>query len=219
MTLTFPQALDDFFSKLPVASVSFDLSEAIAVTETLGGEVQIAEYGTRLWSGSVSLHALRHDQADRFKAMIEAQRQAGRGFFVRNRPRRGPIADPDGSILGASTPAIASLPTNAHTLSLDGLPANYELSIGDLFSFQYDPGDGTRYALHRIVSQPTVDGLGASDVFEVVPALRPGAAAATAVTLVDPVCKAVIVPETTTPGNSGRVWTGEIGFSWRQTLK
>jgi hypothetical protein len=99
-------------------------------------------------------------------------------------------------------------------MTISALPANYVLSIGDYVAFNY----GTRRALHRLVSAATASAGGLTPVFEVTPAIRTGAAVSTAVTLIRPSCKAVLLPGSVSRGVSRQLITRDASFRFRQTL-
>lgn len=217
-TLSFPLAATDFADLLCVRSVTFDDPENIEMSMTGAGEILTAELAPRLWRGTVDIHDLGHEEAGRIKSLVSTLRTPGRAFFVYNHKREYPFADPGGTILAAATPAIDSVNANNREIALKSLPAGYELRAGDLLGFTYGSSP-VRYALHRVVEAVTADGSGDTAEFEVTPHVRPGAAADDAVTLIRPVCKAVMVPGSFSPGQEGRKWVMGMSFRWVQTLR
>ena len=215
MALTFPLPITDFFSGLKLTVLSFDLSEAVLSNETGGGEILASDYGPRLWTGSISLHVAKHRDQAAITAKINTLRQAGRSFYIFDPTLKAPRLDPDGSILGASTPTIASVEADNRHLSLADLPAGYVISAGDMLSFIY----GGRQALHQVVVGATADGAGATTPIEVIPHIRPTAANGTAVTLVSPACKAVLLPDSVSTGSKSGNLTSGVSFQFRQTLR
>lgn len=220
MALTFPLSLAQFFAAMPFREdgVQFGLNAGVQSSQTQGGEIVTADVATRLWSGTVSLDTMRNDMADGVLARIDALTYAGRTFMAHNPRRRGPIADPLGAALGASTPQIHTLDANARELRLIGLPPGYVLTAGDMVAFSYGAVP-VRFALHRIVVGGVADGAGLTPLIEVAPNIRPGASVGAAVTLIRPACKALIVPGSVSTGNRGRRHTSGIGFSFIQTLR
>jgi len=216
--LTFPLPLVDFFAGLKISTMPFDLGESLLSSQTGGGEIITVDNGPRLWSGSVSVPPNYHVPMRQVEALAHTLRQGGRSFFVTDTTAGYPAADPDGTTLGASTPAIASLDADNKRLTIDGLPAGYVLTRGDMLSFTY--GSPTRHALHQIVtSSVTADGAGLTPLFEVTPFIRPGAAVDAAVTLVQPYCKAVLVPGSYQAGVRNPGMTSGFSFSFQQTLR
>ncbi|HSG56056.1 MAG TPA: hypothetical protein VLA45_11415, partial [Paracoccaceae bacterium] len=150
MALAFPLALDSFWSGLRIRQAQFYLPEALEINETGDGEVISADTGPRLWRGSATLVREYHAQAAANHAILSVLRQAGRSFFAYDTVKAFPAADPEGTILGASTPVIAALMSNNREMDISGLPASYVLSIGDYLSFSYGTGP-VRHALHQVV--------------------------------------------------------------------
>ncbi len=218
MVLTSPLALSDLYDLLNIVSVTFDNPGNQEVTGLESGEILKADLAPQLWRGTITLVPMHHNAAEALKAKLSWLRGPGRAFFVSNPAMPGPADDPDGVILDTATPAILSLNADNKRLALDGLPAGYTLSAGDYISFAYD-SDPTRYALHRLIEDAAADGNGETAQFEVEPHIREGAATSTAVTLIKPFCKAVIIPGTLDPGTSSTVLTHGIQFDFVQTLR
>lgn len=219
MALSFPLQPADFFGGLRVKRVTFDLPEALEMSRTGDGAVLTADLGDRLWSGKITLVPARHADAAAISARLKVLREAGRSFLVYDTVKAYPAADPDGSILGAVVPQVASLPAGNRTLTLQGLPSGYVISDGDYLSFEY-ASNPVRTALHQVVVGAQADGLGVTPEIEVTPHIRPGATVGTQVTLVRAYCRAVIVPGSVTPPSAepGRVSSG-ASFSFVQTLR
>lgn len=217
--LTFPLSLAQFFAMLPIAPITLDLEENQYHSETGGGEILTADAGPRLWTGTVQLNRRSHAQARLFEARARMLRQAGRSFFVTDYRNAYPSGDPDGSILGAASPTISAIDGDSRRLSLQGLPAGYTLTAGDQLSFAYG-SNPTRYALHDVVSDTeAADGSGNLSLLELSPFIRPGAVAGTAVTLIKPFCKAVMVPGSFRPSTGARVVSEAMQFTFKQTLR
>lgn len=216
MALSFPLSAAQFYDMLRVRECSFDLGEAMQSAQTGAGEVITASLGTRLWSGSVSLALGTHAQVAETEAVLMMLREPGRSFFAYDFARQYPAADVGGYILGAATPTIASLPSSRE-IAITGLPASYLLAPGDRLSFEYGSSP-TRYALHQVAVGGRADALGNLTV-EVTPSVRSGATAGTAITLVKPQMKAVLVPGSTQVGTSSAIVTGGASFNIIQTLR
>lgn len=216
MALTYPLTLESFADILPVGSLTFHLPEQIVMSRTGKGEQLTADVGERLWQGTITLGRLSRAEAGRPEVLIDLIRQAGRSFLIYDRFRTNPTSDPTGTILGAATPTILALGGDARELSLTGLPSGYTLSAGDYLSFAY----GGLQALHRIVpSTVSANGAGQTALFEVTPALRPGAVAGAAVQLKKAFCKAVAVAGSIEAASRSSTMTEGIAFDWVQTLR
>lgn len=215
MAYTFPMPVTQFFNLLPIQQLDMDCPEQMQESQTGKGEKASAELGPQLWTGDVRFGVMTVAESAQVSGLLDVLRPAGRSFYAYDARRRFPIADPTGSILGASAPVIASLP-NAREMTISGLPAGYVLSIGDYLAFDY--GTPARRALHVLVSAAVANGAGITPVFEVSPMVRPGAVVATAVTLIRASCKAVLVKGSVTKGASKSGINRDTGFRFEQTL-
>jgi hypothetical protein len=218
MAITFPLGRPDFFTPLARVEAVFELSEAMSVTETGGGEILRADYGPRLWQGRVTVRANTYGTLDRLLARAELLRQPGAAFMVHPSHRAGPQADPEGSALGSASPTITALAANTREITLAGLPGGYVLTEGDMLSFTY-LANPTRYALHRVMETRTATGGGGIAAIEVSPPVRPGAVWPRPLTLIRPFCKAVILPGSFEPPVMTRSPRATFSFAWRQSLR
>ena len=218
MALSFPLSLSDFIEKLKVQSQSFDLPESLVATGTTGsGDILTADIDTRLWCGEVTMAPMGYDDAEAVSAKISTLRQAGRSFFIYNMAKPGPRQDRDGTILASATPQIKAINGNNREMIIKGLPIGYVLSAGDYLGFAYG-ASLDRYALHDIATGGTANGSGEVNI-EVSSFIRPGAVADLAVTLIKPVCKAVLIPGSVSRGTAAGQYITGITFKWRQTLR
>lgn len=215
MAFSFPLTATQFLDQLRVQSARFWLPESLTLEGTEGGEIFTADRGPRLWQAEFTLAQGHHHSVDEDEARLAMLAQAGRSFLAYDPRRTGPKADPDGVGLAGFAPVISS--TTAREVTLSGLPAGYQISRGDYLGWTYGTNP-VRYALHRAVTAPAADGTGLA-VVEVTPNIRPGATAGTAVSLVRPVCKMVLVPGSYAPGAASRVFTAGATFHARQTLR
>lgn len=218
MAYTYPLDRDTFLGALRVSEQSFHLGENVVQSGLQDGSILRDEIGPRLWRGRCKLDRLTFAQAPAAEALVSLLQRAGTSFLAWRLDRAFPQGDPDGSILGAATPTIWKLPDSVE-LHLEGMPAGYVLSPGDMLSFAYGTSP-VRYALHRIVSGPVVAyGGGRTPPIEVEPPIRPGATVGTAVDLIRPYCKAVILPGSVTPGTVRRNTVSGLAFDFIQTLR
>lgn len=218
MAYTFPLSIAQFMDLLPVQEMTFDIPEAVEMSETGAGEILMADLGTRLWQGQITLGDMTPDEAADAISMIDLLRGAGASFFCHDTGRPGPRLDLDGSILGAAQPVLNAVNANAREIRLSGLPAGYQLRRYDSIAFTYG-ANPLRYARHRIVRGDDADGTGLTGWLEVVPPIRPGWTLGSPVELIQPACKAVIVPKSVQPGRRRHTMTVGTGFKWVQTLR
>lgn len=218
MAFTFPMPLTDFFEGLPITELSFDLSEALEMAETGGGEVTTADIGERLWRASLTLRPMYYAEAERIKARLNLMRYAGRSLLAHSLPVIYPADDPTGSKLGASTPKIVNVAANNRDLRIGGLPVGYRLSTGDFLSFTYG-ANPTRYALHQVSGTNAVAQASGECTVEVTPFIQPGWAINAPIRLIKPQFKAIVRPGSTNAGRSGQQWTNGIALEIIQTFR
>lgn len=196
MALSFPLSYEYFSSLLRINQVDWQLQWNQELSGLGSGQIIGADLTPALWTGTITTVPLKIDVADSIQAKIESLHGVMRTFYIANPKRHFPIYDPTGSKLGASTPSIGQLDaTNAYKLAVAGLPANYELQVGDFFAYDFGTGSTLR-AFHRVVEDTIADGAGATPLFEVVPYIRPGVLIGTNITLIRPQLKAFIMPDT-----------------------
>lgn len=185
---------ETFFGGLKVASVQWSLSRAQTDTRTRGGEMIRVGSGASLWQGSATLAPAYHRDAAATEALLAELTGPGQSILAYDPRYNGPSYDPTGAILGASTPTIDTLNADNRRMRVTGLPASYELRVGDYIGWQYG-SNPTRYALHRVTSAATANSTGRTPLFSVTPHIRPGAVVGAAVALTRPVCKCLITAD------------------------
>lgn len=219
MALQFPLITSVFLDKLPISSITLDAPAQVEVSTTGSGEILEADLGPRLWLGEITLGRMTPNEAAQAKTLIDMARGPARGFHVYDTTRNGPQADPFGAILGASTVLVNAVSVDNMGMQLKGLPAGYQLTIGDYLSFDYG-SNPTRTALHKVVDLTVAaDGTGVTPTFEITPNLRPGASIDATVRLIKPYCKAIIIPGSVQPGRRKRFMTEGVSFQFMQTLR
>jgi hypothetical protein len=218
MALSYPLLLADFYNTLTRPAGTFTLDAAVLQNQTGGGEIITSSIGTRLWRGKIVAQANPFGTLDDVVARLELLLESGASFLVRHPYRKGPAADPNGSILGAATPQITSVNGNNRDVTIGGLPAGYVLRPGDLLSWTYLTGP-LRYALHRVVTTGTANGSGNIGNIEITPPVRTGYSLPVNITLVNPRCKAAIVPGSYQPPSVTPGGIVTFSFDWQQTLR
>jgi hypothetical protein len=223
-----PIELADFWQKLRLRSIIFDLPDEQSGTGTGRGEVLRASRGDLLWHGTARVGLNRHDAQDQVKALMDEVRHGGSRFLVCDPKRRAPQFDPDGMAQGSSTAKIAAVDSSdRRRLVLAGLPVGFALRPGDLVSIEY--GDNpVRFFLARIqrggrFSTDAIPGLLGGGVsrcdLRVLPFLPLGLRVGQEVRLRDPVCKASYVPDSYTPVERMPGYDSGFEFKWRQTYR
>lgn len=217
MVQTFPMALDEFFEGLPIQSFKSDLGEAMEYNQDGSGAILTADMGPRLWKNDIIVRTGNYTTIEQIKARLNLLRYPGRSLFVHAMPFMAPQADPDGSILGASVITLTDVDgSNNRVVTLSGFPVGYELTTGDFMSFSYG-SNPIRYAMHQFAETAVANALGIITI-EVGSFIRPGYVLDSAVTLIKPFYKAVVVPGSTDVGSMGSQFGDGVKFSVVQTL-
>lgn len=214
MALEFPLSTADFMDLLPVRVMTFDLPEAVEMTETAGGEILVADFGSRLWQGEVELDDMTPDEADTVMPRLDVLRRGDASFMVYDLRRPGPRNPLPGQVKGT----IQNILANRREMSLSGFPPKWSISPHDYVAFSYG-ADPVRHALHRVVTQGTAGAAGNVSRFEVSPPIRVGATVGAAVRLVRAACKAIIVPGSVNAGKVRHRMVTGVTFRFIQTLR
>lgn len=233
MALSFPLDLAQFFDGFCPISTTFELDEAVLTNETGGGEIIASDYGTRLWTGRVTLAPVRPVGIEEIKAMIRPLQDARGSFMIHPIHKQGPaslralgewfllrgVVNARGIWIDSETAQINSLPVNARTITLKGLDPGFVITRGDFLSFTY-LSSPTRHAFHQAAESVAANSSGVTGAFEVMPPIRPGAAVDAVVRLHRPQLKARMVPGSLSISALPRRGFAEgASFEWRQTLR
>lgn len=217
MAPVFPLATDVFQDTINVAAAAFRLRDNQELSGLGSGQIIGADLAHPLWTADVRLFPAFSDDAVDIQAMVERLDGVLRTFYLYDPRTSHPRADPDGSILGAATPTIASLNVDNKAMAVGGLPAGYVLSRGDMLAFDY--ADPARRALHRIEEPVTADGAGLTTQFEVRPHLRTGVETGLLVSLIKPAARMIIVPGSYQATVSDDYGTTSISFTALQSIR
>lgn len=209
----YPYAVASLADRLSISSVLWDIRRNDELSGIADGRVWQAEHSDPLWTADVKLVLNEHDAAKQIAALIRKLHGAQESFFLFDPVSPYPQADPDGSIVGASTVQVHSVGTDRHTIRLKGLPASYVLTIGDKAQITF----ATTYTYFCEVSETvTADGSGVTAEFEVFPHVPVGVAANDAVNLKKPACKGFIMPGSHSPGTAVGPFTTDAGFRFME---
>lgn len=215
MVASFPLALASLADLLGIRSVTWTPRYQQEFSGLGSGEILTADLGPMLWDARIETAPMTIAAAEQMRARFELLDGATRSFLLFNPLMKYPQADPTGSILGASTVTITAIGADRNTVTLGGLPAGYDITIGDMFSVIHST---SRYALIRFAETMSADGTGALGPIEVRPYLRSGITTTLEVTLKKPVAKVKLLPE---PPSVEMISTKHavLSFSARQTLE
>lgn len=197
MTLADPLPAADFADLIKVASVKWWLQEQQELSGLGSGQVLVADLAPRLWHGTVSLCPMYNDEAAEVQSLVESLDGSLRSFYLYAPQKTYPKADPGGTILGSAAPVIHTIGGDNKTLRIDDLPSSYVLSRGDFLAFDY--GSPAKRAFHRVM-ETAVASSGLTPLMEIRPHLRPGLVTGTAIDLVKPAARVILLPGSFQPG-------------------
>ena len=217
MALSYPLDLPTFFRELGVVEASFYPFLGKNGNTTGEGEVVTVARGRPRWMGEIQVRLRRRDQQAQREALMHLlESDASATFMVTDFRRKGPSLDHVDFDLASASVVMDSVAANNRDIELSGLPADYPLTAGDFIAFEY--GAPARSALHEVVVSATADVSGAIPQIEVTPPLRPGFIAGQAVNLIEPACKAKMVPGSYRPGRQFADNTSGFSFEWVQQI-
>lgn len=192
-----PLSLALLFDTLPVASVRWDIQRNDELDGNGDGDVWTAELAEPLWTGDITLDKGFHDELKQVAARIRALDGTKQAFMCCDPLSQFPQGDPDGSLLGASLVQIRAVAADRRVLQIKGLPAGYQLTVGDKVQITQD----SLIRFVEIGANATATGAGNLDA-SVFPRLPLNLAINALVTLIRPACPVIIAPGSHNPGTA-----------------
>jgi hypothetical protein len=212
MAITYPYSVSFLADRLKIASLVWDVQRNDELSGSGDSRIWQAELADPLWSATVNLAAGYNNNMKQIAALIRKLHGAQESFFLYDPMSRYPQADPDGSLLGASVVRIDSVGAGGRTISLNGLPAGYVLTLADKMQIAYATSP-VRYAFLEVSDQTVVaSGGGVTSAFEVFPNAPVGVAVNDVVTLIKPACRMIIMPGSHNPGTGSPLITTDGAF-------
>ena len=202
MALTFPLAFADFMALFGLEEGAFSLSRNDQVSGLPNAPLN-AELASPLWRFDGTTGPILNDDAESIAALFEMLEAPGRDFYVANPRKIGPRMDKSGATLAGYSPTIQTLAANNRELRVQGLPAGYVLSRGDMIAFDYGPVGEKRRAMHRLSGDVTASSGGLTPLVELSTFIRAGAAVGDPVYLAPATMRAKLIPGTYKPQQSG----------------
>jgi len=217
MAYSFPLSLAEFQDIINVAAAPFRLQRSEEYSGLSSGQILADEMAPPLWSAPVRLFPAFHDDGLETQALIDTLDGSMQSFLFYDPRAAFPRHDPDGTLLGAATPTVHSLGADNKSIRIEGLPAGYRLSRGDMFALRYG-ADPERRSLHRLSVPVEAGGTGQTPLFEFRPHLETGAAAGAAVELIKPAAYMRIMPGSLSVSEADDFGTVSIAFTAIQRL-
>jgi hypothetical protein len=212
--ITFPRTLP----RVGAQGQSFELERVDFLSPEASGSLGAVTAGQPLWRMGVSLNNMASANADIWRAWVPSLRGAQRLFYGYELDRAYPKAYRNGfagmaragggSFDGSATAWSEALDSeNNSQVTLMGLPASFQLGLGDYIGFKWDDaayaaGNKKRRALVRVVEAATANSSGVITVTSepAVPLVVPAGAVAH---LDNPACIMRLVTEETGIGEQG----------------
>lgn len=206
MAITYPYSIEYLADTLTITDVVWDIQRNDELSGTGDGRVWQSELAPPLWTANITLAPAYHEQAKPIAAKIRKLNGSQEAFYLYDPTSKYPFLDPDGTILGSSNVTVSTISAGRNAFSLSGLPAGYQLSIGDRMQIDY----GTGRTAYLEVSEPvTAASNGTTPVFEVFPYIPVGIQGNASVNFKKPACKMIIFPGGHNIGSSMyRITTG-----------
>lgn len=205
-------ATTDLMEALKLQSCVLQLQPVQQLSQEAGGDPHVADLGDPLWMAIATAPVMVNRAVVRAEALLNKLGQTLETFLLWDTRRPYPEKDPGGVVLGASVVTIAAV--GADTISLAGLPAGYQISIGDLVSFDDDNSPASHH-LHEFSADGVANGSGVLALTQVRPFIRAGVAAGPVVTLKRPTAEVFLVPGSLQSQPTGAN-TGAISFTAQQ---
>lgn len=173
------------------------------------GRIGGVQAGFPLWRGVWSLTRMEIETSDAWLAFMDNLRGATRRFLGRDYARPYPSQYPDGfagmsragggSFDGTATSWSESVNSDDdQTVTLNGLPANFVMKIGDYIGFSWTATDTsvaglTWHALVRVIEAKTANGSGVLSAIKVEPPISSAVPGSATAYLNEPKCVMALV--------------------------
>lgn len=218
MSLSFPYATTVLADVLRIKSCVWDVQRNDEVDGTADGRVWQAALAGPLWTADITLTDYCFAEMEQIAALIRRLDGAAESFYLYNPARQYPQADPDGSKLGANSVTIKSLGLDGTALALQGLPANYVITLAD--KAHSDFGDNpTRRYFFEASETVAANASGVTAEFQVFPDVPAGVGVGDAVTLIKPAAKMFIMPQSFNPGTMAGLVNSGAAFKAMQRVR
>lgn len=217
-----PVALADFWDLIvPFIEMRkpFKLEDNSNTSGIGTGQILVVETAPRFWVGSVAFRALYSADARYLQTLIEDFSSGKNSFYAYDPLYQYPPFDPKGNKLAANPNApieIYEVGTNLQRIKVNGLPKNFQVTAGMMFSLVFGPSN-VYSGLHRFKNSRTADDGGLTDWLNFNPPLDdPDISAGKNLQFIKPFGKFKMVPKSFNEGSTMGVWTTEMGFDIEQ---
>lgn len=189
MSLATPLSLEAFADLVKASDVEFILEHNLQRAMTGGGSSQRATRAPAMRMAKITTPPMPNAEAEGLLAILMATEGVD-PFLLYNKRMPYPSSDPDGSIMGASTPAVGTI-TNRRSVAFTGFPAGYVIPVGTYFGITFDT---SRRYLGQFAEAKTADGSGNVSATKITPPLPASIATSDVVTVLKPAGKFLMTP-------------------------
>lgn len=163
-----------FADLLRVADCSFVQNFQQQRSATGGGETHYADRAPSLWMAEITTPPAEHAETEAWTALANSRAGGLKTFLLHNHRLPFPSSDPDGSLLGSTTPKINVITDRLH-VSFTGFPPSYIIPLGTFFGIVFDT---SRYYLGQFVeartANPITGAVAATEIWPPLPAMISG---------------------------------------------
>lgn len=219
MALTFPRT--DMQSVRIAIQKPFQLLSRQELSREASGVTRGKDLGPSLWFTDLTTTLMNNDELIEYLARINSLDGLVNTFELYEKRRPYPKNYPAGNF--NDTGVLFDISgSNLNEIRLDALPANFAMSVGDFFAFDWSDGENTYRALHQVVEAVTANGSGLTGFFEVRPEIRgvefvDGASPPVAVTFKKPAGQFLLMPGSVQTNEAGP-FNSSVSFSALQSV-
>lgn len=201
-------SLSDYWNKLPIAAYHLELPDNRKSSQSNDGFLWTTSGGVQLWQGSVSVQLHRHQRIEELETLTSMLMRSGYYFELTPKTRQRPALIPTFPLTNAR---VSGNQSAGYSLSVKGVNANVQFSIGDYVSFAMNGCN----RLHRIAAPATATSNGLVTLTLDNPFTAQSAPLNNAVlNFVPPLLTAQIVPQSVSWGQSTASNNTTSGFSF-----
>ena len=214
----FPYAIPDFMDMIEpkLTELSGFGLERFDLFDMMGtGHSLVSVMASPKWKGRFNFHQLNDAEERLISSRVRKLQGSLQKFFIYDPRRKYPLLDPTGSIVGSNTVQIKAVGAGNNEIQLKGLPAAYEISVGDRGQIAFGTDSNWYF---EFGNNRTADGIGDTGWLEIFPHVPIGIAVNNTVILKKPACKVALVQNGFEPGNSFNKFTNGISIEFLEQV-
>lgn len=198
MALPSTLPIASFADLLRVSSATFMQAWQQQRSAIGGGDTRYADRAPSLWTAELMSPPMEHAEAEALMALANSRAGGLKTVLLYNKRLPFPSSDPDGSLLGSTTPKLGVITDRLH-VAFTGFPPGYVIPLGTFFGIVFDT---SRYYLGQFAEARTANPItGTVAATEIWPPLPAGIAGTPDVNLKKPPAKFRIVPGSAFPSS------------------